>query len=289
MILNIIFAICMYPVLLIMYFVMKSCQKPKNKNIVLGITLPQQYLEENEVLTIRRKYVKELNWYALLSAIIPVSFFFIPYFSIILTLWMIWLLCVIFISFWIYIKYHKKMRSLKIKNQWNLDGDENWKYGMIYYNPNDSRFMVDKRIGIGSTINMAKSSAKWFIGIIVATLLIIPFISIFTIFEEFTPIGLEVSNNQVIAQHIKKEYTINLDDIKDTKMITKLPDANRIIGTSMRTLDKGLFDVDGYGHCKLCLNPENRYFIIVKTNGTTYIFSDRTDSGTKKAFSEIKK
>lgn len=462
MILNIIFAVCLYPVLPIVYFVMKSIRKPNNKNIILGVTLPQQFLEDANVLVICKQFVKELNWYALILAILPVSFFFIPYFSINLTLWMIWLLGVISMSCWSYMKYYKKMRNLKLEKQWSIentgitmvdlrsasekirvvklkyilppvilsiipciyeifqtsdkdfyfikliillslvfvsticlvsailmdrqktevisknsdininfnrakkhiwasfwlwiswlntalafavwmliehilfntvlfiiativysviiiylslhscmkinkvrhkaisemkedsdqlqtDDDANWIYGMVYYNPNDSTFMVDKRIGIGSTVNMANSAAKWISGIIVVSLLLVPLISIFTIFEEFTPIGLEVSNNQIIAQHIKKEYTINLDDIKDTKLLTKLPSADRLNGTGMNTLEKGLFDVDGYGHCKLCLNPENSCFIVVKANGTTYIFSDRTNSGTRKVFNEMQR
>lgn len=462
MILNIIFTVCMYPVLPIVYFVMKSSQKPNNKNIVLGVTLPGQYLEDSNVLEICKQFVKEMKRYAILLAVLPVSFFFIPYFSIVLTLWMIWLLGVISMSCWPYIKYYKKMRNLKMEKQWNLDNsgktmvdlkaasekiravklkyilppvilsgipfvyeifqttdkdfyfvkliilfsivfvsaiclasailmdrqktevisrnsdininfnrakkhiwasfwvwiswlntalifavwmlmehilhgtvlfmiativysviiiclslhsclkinkvrqrailemkedsdqiqtddDANWIYGMMYYNPNDSTFMVDKRIGIGSTVNMANSAAKWITGIIIGSLLLVPLISVFTIFEEFTPIGLEVSNNQIIAQHIKKEYTINLDDIKATKLITKLPSADRLNGTGMDTLEKGIFDVKGYGHCKLCLNPQNTYFIVVKANGNTYIFSDRTDSGTRKVYSEMKK
>jgi uncharacterized membrane protein len=33
---------------------------------------------------------------------------------------------------------------------------KNWKLGVIYYNPNDSRSFVPKRVGIGWTLNFAQ-------------------------------------------------------------------------------------------------------------------------------------
>ena len=36
---------------------------------------------------------------------------------------------------------------------------KNWKWGFIYYNQNDSRSFVPKRVGIGWTINFARPVA----------------------------------------------------------------------------------------------------------------------------------
>ena len=33
--------------------------------------------------------------------------------------------------------------------------DECWKFAMIYYNPNDAALFVEKRMGLGYTVNMA--------------------------------------------------------------------------------------------------------------------------------------
>ncbi|WP_239984717.1 DUF5808 domain-containing protein [Sporolactobacillus pectinivorans] len=49
-----------------------------------------------------------------------------------------------------------------------LDDDARWIWGMLYFNPSDPSIFVEKRVGIGYTINMARPSA-WIvmIGIIV--------------------------------------------------------------------------------------------------------------------------
>jgi hypothetical protein len=169
------------------------------------------------------------------------------------------------------------------------DDDANWIYGMIYYNPNDKHFMVDKRIGIGSTVNVATTAGKWLTGLAALALLIIPVVCVLVVFEEFTPINLAVDQNQIVAEHMLTKYTIDLDEIREIKLITALPEADRNNGTGMDNLEKGDFTVEGYGDCKLCLNPQNDAFIVIRTDKRTYIVSDQDDNGTKQVYEEAAK
>ncbi len=50
--------------------------------------------------------------------------------------------------------------------------DECWKWGVIYYNPDDPALMVEKRFGIGWTLNFAHRGAWIFTGLILASLVI---------------------------------------------------------------------------------------------------------------------
>ena len=47
-------------------------------------------------------------------------------------------------------------------DDFNRQNDEFWKWGILYYNPNDSSIWVDKRFGIGWTLNFAHKES-WFI------------------------------------------------------------------------------------------------------------------------------
>ena len=38
------------------------------------------------------------------------------------------------------------------------DDDENWIFGMFYFNKNDPAFMIEKRVGIGYTVNFANKN-----------------------------------------------------------------------------------------------------------------------------------
>jgi len=458
MILNIIFVICLYPILPILYFVMRTNSKPK-KNVLIGVTLPSEFLADDEVTEICNKFKNEIKRIVIIYTLIPIAFFFVDYVSIVLTLWMIWMVAVIFWTSWSYIKYNKKLNLLKAKKQWKIknvnktlvdiktvaetistinkplfilaviisampivyelaqepgtksflpnviimisigfitllcfivglimdrqktevislnsdtnanfnrakkriwakcwiymawistaytiaiwaciedifssgmvfmiismvytiliilisiracldirkiqqkivseeldqvlcDEDSNWIYGIIYYNPNDKHTMVDKRVGIGTTVNMATATGKWFGGIAIFSILIIPVMCIWLMFEEFTPISLKFSNNQIVAEHLKAEYVINIDEIKEIKIITQLPNAKKFVGTAMEKLDKGSFSVNGYGDCDLCLNPQNNVFIVITTVDNTYLLSDEDNAVTQKVYEEVEK
>ena len=55
----------------------------------------------------------------------------------------------------------------------NADDDRYWKLGMIYYNPDDPSFLVEKRYGVGWTINFGHiSTVVMLIGILTAIVII---------------------------------------------------------------------------------------------------------------------
>jgi len=50
--------------------------------------------------------------------------------------------------------------TVTAENDYQLvDDDKFWKWGVFYYNPNDSAIFVEKRFGIGATVNFAKWQA----------------------------------------------------------------------------------------------------------------------------------
>ena len=64
----------------------------------------------------------------------------------------------------------------KISDEINKDNDNNWKLGSLYYNKNDPAVFVEKRFGIGWTLNWARWQSWMFIvvilGIVVASLIL---------------------------------------------------------------------------------------------------------------------
>jgi len=51
--------------------------------------------------------------------------------------------------------------------------DECWKLGQIYYNPNDPALMVEKRFGVGYTINFG-NRASWLLVALVVLIVLVP-------------------------------------------------------------------------------------------------------------------
>ncbi len=53
-------------------------------------------------------------------------------------------------------------------NDFNRRNDEFWKWGIMYNNPGDPAIWVEKRIGIGWTLNFAHKESLVIVGIIFA-------------------------------------------------------------------------------------------------------------------------
>ena len=59
-----------------------------------------------------------------------------------------------------------------------VDEDGRWIWGLLYYNPDDTRLMVNARVGIGSTFNLARRSGQVITGLCLALLLACPLIGV---------------------------------------------------------------------------------------------------------------
>lgn len=168
-----------------------------------------------------------------------------------------------------------------------LDDDNAWIYGILYYNPNDKHFMVNDRVGMGTTVNLAKTSGKVIMMFSAICILLMPFLGIWLMFEEFTPIKVAVSNDKVIVNHTRKVLEVDIDDIDKVDIIESLPSRKRIVGTGMDHLLKGKFRVDGYGVVKLYLNPEEAPFITMQVDDATYIVGANDSEKTLEVYESI--
>ena len=116
-ILNIIFLVTCYPVLFLVYFMLKNA---KDKNSwCFGVMMTKEWKNDPEVEAIDVEYRKNLKNTMIVFGILPIAAFFIKYTSIAFTFWMIWILIICFFPMYWYAKANKQMRVLKDKRGWN--------------------------------------------------------------------------------------------------------------------------------------------------------------------------
>lgn len=167
------------------------------------------------------------------------------------------------------------------------EDDRNWIGGVLYYNPNDPHTMVDKKVGIGTTVNMASKAGKATMLFTALVFLTIPILCAWVIAEEFTPIHLEIENGNLCAEHIRTDYELPLDTIEEVEMVTELPRRSKINGTGMDNLEKGTFKIYEQGECQEFLNPQNKKFLHFSANGKQYYMSGVDDAQTEEIYKEI--
>ena len=441
-----IFFITCYPILLIMYFMLKNAA---NRNgLCFGATLKQKLHEEAAVKDIAEKYLKDLKRSLIIMAIIPIPFVFIPYFSISMSLWMIWILAVCFVPCGIFAVANTKIKELKQERGWNeksevsyadlklaavpgkvklitflptlilstipviiafmnfkgygyvtyvwimamfavctylfyacavwadkqkitvicedsntnvnyarakkqvwknfslarawvntiftwvllylmfhsgmiasgilwsvliycvliiaeaigiikklydinnsyaskrtltdeSDDDTHWLWGLIYYNKNDKHFMIESRLGTGTTINLGNKAGMITTLFSAAVMLLIPILCVWMIMVEFTPIQVSIEENTIICEQLRVEYEIPLSEIDSYEIVTKLPEFIRVAGTGMDDFLSGTYEVYREGMYELFLNPQNDFFIKIVTDEFSYYISGEDNSMTQ--------
>lgn len=452
--LSIFLAVCFIPILPIIYFTLRNEGKPKN-NLILSTTLPKEAWEDDRVKAIVAHFHKSLTLVCLITLLLYIPAFFIPYFSIQITYALVWMIAIIIVPYIPYCKSVKKMRDLKkkhwyhpelhrvqiadtsssfdVENEYSfvtfllplivslipllyplvvpsdlspapiliicgtnaisivlfyfcynfmfrkksdrintnpdltanltrvrtyywgkfwlvmswfcavfsfsallnqnlevffliasavlcigtlivtmyiefrirsiqqklnlaqpseilVDEDDFWPYGAFYYNKNDSNNIVNNRVGMGTTMNLAKPAGKWMTGISLLIILALPFMGVWMMTEEFSEVRIELTDTKLTATHAASSYAVELDNIDSVELLTTLPKCSRNWGTAMETILKGDFSVSGIDpHCTLCVDTEAECFLLIRTiDGEYYLFGSDNDWLMEELFEELK-
>ncbi len=454
-VLNLFLAICFVPILFVMYFVILNERRPKN-NLILSTTLPKEAWEDERVLTIKRRFTRELTITCLLLALLYLPTLFMEHISFIMTYVMLWLDAIIIVPYIPYCRAVKFMRALKKENWYHpelvkvqvtdtslatvfeekqntytfvnfllpllvslipllyplavpvegslttllivvlcnastilaayycyhmlrkkedrvnsdvtlsavltrirryywgkcwlyiswagailsfsslllfvsewaflivmglfvtgilalavgmefkirkeqqrlnkeqpseilMDEDDYWPYGIVYYNKNDSNLMVNSRIGMGVTTNFAHPAGKALDIFALVLLILLPFIGLFTVKEEFTEPKVVLTETALEAHHTDAEYTIPLENIYAVSFLQEMPEVSKSWGSNFPHLYKGKFTIKDISQTgNLCLDPYDTAFLLIRTtDGKYYLFSMEDSVELNRIYNEL--
>ena len=183
-------------------------------------------------------------------------------------------------------------RSIAIERRYRkettieIDDDDNWILGQFYYNPDDKRLNVEKRIGVGATINIAHPVGK---AITIITGLLIVGIFIMLIYIGIlskTPMSINIENDSVVCHQMKDDYVIPISSIEEPVIESgsKKLKLNKKSGYNMDPMYKGKYNVNDENDCIVFLNMDAGEYITFKADGKTYYISDDTAKETEEAY-----
>jgi uncharacterized membrane protein len=168
-----------------------------------------------------------------------------------------------------------------------LDDDKHWILGMLYYNPNDRHSMINDRVGMGMSVNLAKPAGKILYGFAIIALLTMPLYGLWFVPEEFTPVRLTLTPDSLEAWHVRMEYEVPLNEIEDISVFETLPKLYRSVGTNTDTLHKGDFQMDGVNDLQVCLNPREGPYIFVTTANGVFLLGDESGGVTRDVYAQL--
>ena len=169
-----------------------------------------------------------------------------------------------------------------------VDEDDRWIWGMLYYNPNDTRIMVNDRVGMNTSLNMARRPAQVIMGLCLALLLASPMFGVWMIGMERAPVELEVTETELTGSHYGSRWSVALADIQSAELLDELPQLRRRSGTGMESAMTGAYYSDEWGRFTCCIDPRTGpWLLVTKKDGNICLFGSSTPGETEKIILEL--
>lgn len=169
------------------------------------------------------------------------------------------------------------------------DDDKYWLWGMVYCNKNDRHYMVEDRLGTGTSVNLGHKGGLITNIIGIVALLSIPIMCIWMFMIEFTPMQTYIKDGVIICEHLSIEYEIPMEEIDSYSTLTELPKLKKVKGNGMEHLYSGTFEVYKVGMYEVFLNPQNGLFLKLTVDGQEYYISGPDDVTTEELLEAVEK
>lgn len=186
-------------------------------------------------------------------------------------------LTVLFLVLAVGLEFHLRHQQERLTAQsgqtYYVDEDEKWIWGMFYYDPNDTHLVVNNRIGMNTTVNLAKKSGRVIMGATAVLMLLMPLWGVWMMAEERAPVTLTLTDTALVAEHGWDHYEIPLADVDQVQLLQEEPEGlRRIAGTAMDNVYKGRYQSDEYDKITVCMDPqEGPWLLITMDDGTVYL------------------
>ena len=169
-----------------------------------------------------------------------------------------------------------------------VDEDDRWIWGMLYYNPNDTRLMVNARVGINTSLNMARRSAQVIMGLCLVLLLACPLTGVWLIGMEHAPVELEITETELTGSHYGRHWSVVMADIQSVELLEELPQLRRVSGTGMDSAMTGTYRNGEWGRIICCIDPRTGpWLLVTQADGHIYLFGSSTKGEAEKILSEL--
>lgn len=279
---------------IILYIAIYAVYRPLGQyrdGILLSITLPPEALEDAGVQEIRDRYNRQFGRFSIgaIVAFIPVALTG-AWFAVQLVYFLLWIFAMLFISTVLYRRSFRGVLALKREHDWgNAEEDEYWKNGFTYHNPQDKRLFVDKRVGVGATVNTGRPAGKAIMGGTIVLAAGVLFFAMFLVIRaEFTSPQLIVTpGDRIEIDYPMHSYDFAFADIKGMELVDSVPKGSKTNGEATNKYARGTFRLKGIGKSRLFIFKNNPPYIKFELDKTYVFFNDEDPEETLKLFEQL--
>jgi hypothetical protein len=296
------------------------------KNMWLSVTFPRSDVNQQEILDIVQQFKKHNLRFFLITIILMLPVLLIKPTSLILVYITLWTVFVMLYENQLFCKYNSRLLLLKSRKLWftgedyhlldrsriqrqrhkllhrffptaldqlismaeepiYVDDDEYWING-YYYNPDDRRTTVEKRVGIGTTANMATKAGKFTIygSVIFVAAILIPMFIMF-VRMDFITFQMVAGDTSVRFEAPLYSYEFALSEIEEVSLSYTLPKGGlRTNGAATEEYLLGNFRYDEYGKTKMYVYRNYPPYLVIKLADRTVFYNSKLEEETLLAY-----
>lgn len=251
---------------------------------LFSVTLPSEASNNEDLNLVLTQYKREINMTAIIAVILSILEFNFKFSYVVIeiTLFLLILCAVIASPMILYARAHKRIEQIKVRNGWEagayhrgIHEDDFWKYGIFYNNPHDSSRMVNKRMGIGSTMNLAHpGQKKIFIATNVFIILTLLGVTVGLGFMEIKEPDFHMDHEYLYIDYPFYYYKVSTKEITSLQMISEVERGSKINGIDTDQFMRGFFNIPGYGEVYICAYTTGPC-LVIQSNDIPVIINEK--------------
>jgi hypothetical protein len=281
--------------ILVTYIVILATYKPQSKyrnGMLFSIKLPAQAMEHPDIRRIQAEYDRRFNRVSLVMALLLVPMILLYKFTTYQFVYLFAWLTVFFIV--MVLPFRKAFRdtlTLKKASEWanQADEDEYWANGFSYHNPKDPRVFVDKRVGVGLTVNTGTLAGKLIMGGTVALFAAVVLgVSVMMIRSELDPPVMTITPDaRVEIDYQMYPFDFAIAEIEELALVEEIPSGRRTNGEATDKVARGHFNLLDLGKARLYVFKNNPPYIRIKLPDVYIFYNEQDPAKTRRLYEDL--
>lgn len=170
------------------------------------------------------------------------------------------------------------------------DDDEYWGNGFTYHNPRDRSLFVEKRVGIGMTINTGTLAGKIIMGgILGVTVGLLAFVSFMLVRSEMTDPVMTVTPERVDIRYPMYNVQFDIAEIEQLALVDDIPSGARVNGEATDRYARGHFRLKELGKARLYVFKKQPPYIRIKLSDVYIFYNDRDPQRTEQLYEQLRR
>ncbi len=267
-------------------------QSNDKQGMLFAIKLPAHAMEHAEIRRIRSRFHKQMIQIGVGMGLLLIPFVLLQaWFAFQLIYFFVWFILFFVVMVIPFRRAFRETLALKRANGWytDQDDDEYWANGFTYHNPNDRRLFVEKRVGIGLTVNTGTLGGKIIMGCILALFAAVVLgVSFMVIVSEFTAPTLTITpDRHVKIDYLFYPYDFAVADIEQLALVDEVPSGVKTNGEATDQSARGDFRLDGLGKSRLYIFKNNPPYIQIKLADVYIFYNEKDPVLTRRLFEQL--